>query len=341
MSIVCQRKKQRSMFTKFLELKCFPWDSQDLSLQFVSDIEACDTAIAAEKSHLILNESKEWRSFAPLKREFLLREEYEIFRSVLGFESLTPVHASSRGYRYPILDVSIKVRRKARFYWTNVTEPLLISVCLCIASFFVHPSDLGTRLDITLTMLLTTAAYKQYSDSLIPNVSYDTALDLIIRCSLWVIAALSFLHCLSHLIFKSCADEPDLPSPTTCLWVLLDQPDHTSSWCSWSTLGGLLHGQLPSPVEGQTRIVSFFLDLPLPDVVGISAVSCAFLAIIIAYATVGCERTNTIVIKWICEGNMPFYTGLERKHGVLYGKGPVSCPRRFSDKKYTVSGRAY
>ena len=85
------------------------------------------------------------------------------------------------------------------YFFTNVTFPVGLISGLSLVQFSVPPDESGGRVDITLVLLLTLAAYKQLAAQMVPQVDYMTKLDKYIManfvlCALNVVAAGTLLH---------------------------------------------------------------------------------------------------------------------------------------------------
>merc|ERR1711871_1885688 len=76
-----------------------------------------------------------------------------------------------------MLNVKIMLQRNITYYMWNV---VLIESCLVAASLSVMlllPEDFSDRMAISLTLLLTTVAFKQVVSGYLPSISYLTILD--------------------------------------------------------------------------------------------------------------------------------------------------------------------
>ena len=78
---------------------------------------------------------------------------------------------------FPTMNISVKIIRKPAYYVYNVTVPMVIFNILAFMQFTIAPQFIPERLSISLTLVLTTAAYKFAVASLVPALSYMTFLD--------------------------------------------------------------------------------------------------------------------------------------------------------------------
>ena len=87
-------------------------------------------------------------------------------------------YSKDRLYRTNGFVVEAKLERKAGFYLWNMFLPLGIIASLCFLTAVLASSEAGSRLGITVTLLLTAVAFKGTTSSLLPKISYLTYLDV-------------------------------------------------------------------------------------------------------------------------------------------------------------------
>jgi hypothetical protein len=84
------------------------------------------------------------------------------------------------GQRFSTLTVEVAIKRRFEFYLLNVVFPFVLFVCLSFISFAVEipGGTLTDRAQITLSMVLTAAAFKIVIAGFTPAVGYLTLMDL-------------------------------------------------------------------------------------------------------------------------------------------------------------------
>jgi hypothetical protein len=187
-AVVCYRVDGIGCFQEIMELEDFPVDTQRLSLKLTSTYEAPakdgDNSGSDGRSDqrdlirvsLIENCSSKYRSFCDTD-EFVLKHEYEL-KSNLFFTAGRSNPASSASLRcYPELLISAVVSRRLGYWWSNVILPIFIISSTTCAAFAVPAEEVADRCSITLTILLTTVAYKYVVVEKLPEISYLTFLD--------------------------------------------------------------------------------------------------------------------------------------------------------------------
>ena len=153
-------------FLDVMELEMYPFDQQALTVsigltnrldgpfpvKFVADHRA-KTSLQPD-------------GFALVETEYRCGEVV-----LLGTESGT------EGRRFPRLNISVMVTRRPAYALVNVALPLGIVASLAGLQFLVPVDEVPDRLSISLSLLLTTAAYKFAVSTMVPAISYLTLLD--------------------------------------------------------------------------------------------------------------------------------------------------------------------
>ena len=162
----------KGTFKEVLELNNFPFDYQDLGLTLTSNWHA-------EELTLVKDDEKDdnihtWNFYA--------KQEWDLRRHVITKTmTLKPTEGSS-GNSYPQYMIRMNVMRKYRFYLYNVFLIMCLITVLTFSAFAVKADSPGDRIQITLTLLLTTVAFKYYVQQFVPTVSYLTVLDSYVLC---------------------------------------------------------------------------------------------------------------------------------------------------------------
>jgi len=167
------RMKKNAVMTEHMELEHFPYDEQALSvnLRFNKPLGS-----------FVLFPNKEWPSVLSIN-SFALSDIYDVTFQEMVFVNVTssdPKDSASL-ISYPVISFSLLVRRRSGYHESNVMIPASLFAVLTLLSFSVLEDgtkiDTGSRLSITLTLLLTSVAYKFVVANSLPQVSYNTLLD--------------------------------------------------------------------------------------------------------------------------------------------------------------------
>ncbi|XP_028408118.1 uncharacterized protein LOC114530711 [Dendronephthya gigantea] len=174
------------IFKEILELSDFPFDYQSLSVQIESDWP--DNIMSFEKN----NEIKD----SVILQTFAGCHEWSLCPHVVAGR-VDPKKNNSGSHRtYPNYEITCHVKRKPNFYMWNVALIMGLIMSLTFCSFSVDVDSPEDRLSVTLTLLLTSVAFKFVVSQSLPNVSYLTCLDqyviscMIIQCIIAVLNAI-------------------------------------------------------------------------------------------------------------------------------------------------------
>ena len=78
---------------------------------------------------------------------------------------------------YTIMSITIEIKRQQGFYILQVYVPCIILVFLSWIIFFMNPDQIGDRLAIGVTLILTMIFLLGYVNGSLPKVSYIKAID--------------------------------------------------------------------------------------------------------------------------------------------------------------------
>lgn len=84
---------------------------------------------------------------------------------------------SGRAGFYPRLDFRIVADRKPQFFVTNYIAVYYIVIAISFSAFALETDDLASRLNMSLTLLLSAVAFKLLSAQALPDLPYLTYLD--------------------------------------------------------------------------------------------------------------------------------------------------------------------
>ena len=157
----------KGTFKEVLELNNFPFDYQKLTLTLSAKCNAASLKLEndPEKEDNIRTDN----FFAP--------QEWKLCSHVLT-ESKEPVETrGASSNRYPQYEFRMNVRRQYKFYIYNVFLVMFLITALTFGSFAVEADATGDRIQISLTLLLTSVAFKYHVQQFVPTVSYLTLID--------------------------------------------------------------------------------------------------------------------------------------------------------------------
>jgi len=154
-------------FKEVLEIDKFPFDYQDLSLTLTSK---CRT-----EEMTFVKDPKERDSIRT--EYFYPKQEWDLKPHVISTPQTLRTGKGASSNRYPEYQIRMNVMRKCKFYVSNVFLVMGLITALTFASFTIGADLPGDRVQISLTLLLTSVAFKYYVQQFVPTVSYFTLLD--------------------------------------------------------------------------------------------------------------------------------------------------------------------
>ncbi len=156
-----------AVFSEIFELKDFPFDSQRLTFKLTSVIPAAKLDLVEAGAHARI-----------VPRNFSQSNVYRMRPGIAFRKSATsPFWISRSGSLRPLLSMSLTVRRHPAYYLWNIILPQLLLNLMSLGSFALPRTETSARLSVSVTMVLTTVAFKLHSATHLPTVSYLTVLD--------------------------------------------------------------------------------------------------------------------------------------------------------------------
>ncbi|XP_013419513.1 uncharacterized protein LOC106180157 [Lingula anatina] len=185
-----------------LELNEFPFDHQDLTIRLSSDWPI--KQIEFEKDMSIKD--------AIRTDQFSGQQEWKLYPHLIC-EPVTPWKEKSAAHnQYPLYNITLQVKRKPGFYMWNVILVMFCIMLLTISSFTVEASAPADRLGVTLTLLLTSVAFKFVVSQQLPAVSYLTYLDIYVISCMTIQFLVGVQNAVASLLIETTARLFDLIS---------------------------------------------------------------------------------------------------------------------------------
>lgn len=195
------RMRLKGDFKENLELRDFPVDVQELSIHIAS--ERPSSKVKLIKDAFILSSCD--------VSEFGDSHEWTLFEHVDSQESeLNTQEMNSKKFTRSKITLTCHVARKAGYFFWNVALIMFCITSLTFCSFTVDKDSSKDRLGITLTLLLTSVAFKMVVSKSLPTISYLTTLDIYILINMMILVAQS-IHttCISLITNKNLQDKAD------------------------------------------------------------------------------------------------------------------------------------
>lgn len=162
-------------------LRAFPFDHQRLTLQFSDAWFSWDEARYSQQPSVsgLDVAAKQLSNWKVLSSPSYVRDKHSVQEAVGN----TP---------YDYATFSLTVRRHITFHLTRFFLPLLIIMVLAFSVFWIDPTDLGSKVSIGVTCLLSAIALQFAEGGTLPEVEYLTLADRVYATS-YVALALALL----------------------------------------------------------------------------------------------------------------------------------------------------
>ncbi|MEM9017579.1 MAG: hypothetical protein AAGC68_11240, partial [Verrucomicrobiota bacterium] len=104
----------------------------------------------------------------------------------------------------PVYEGTVTMKRDSGYYLINVILPLCLIICMSWIVFWIPSTQLGPRISVSVTAMLTLTAYRFAIGASLPKIAYLTRLD-------WFILGATFLVFISlvEVVITSALSEKD------------------------------------------------------------------------------------------------------------------------------------
>ncbi|MFK5923459.1 MAG: hypothetical protein QM496_14875 [Verrucomicrobiota bacterium] len=176
-------------FSQPLDLHDFPLDKHTFVIQLVS--------AQSDHKNIILKQSSNSRFRSGLAKKLSL-PDWEI----TGWEvDASPLELLEGGNSLPGMAFEFHAKRYIGYYLVKVLLPLLMIVMMSWIVFWIHPSEAGSQISVSITSMLTLIAYRFALGAMLPKVSYITRMDgFILFATIMVFIALMEAVTTSRLV---------------------------------------------------------------------------------------------------------------------------------------------
>ena len=190
---VCLQYHVKGYFKEVLEVNDFPFDYQDLTISIIARWRILkDRKIRFAQDYL--------KPDGLRTLNFLSKQEWDLQPHLLRRFRVTEKDPGMPDDIYPLYEVQMHVRRRASHYIYNVASVMFLIATLAFSSFIFSSTDPGNRLQITLTLLLTSVAFKYVISQSLPTVSYLTLMDKYVLCCIFFQFFMSMQASISGMI---------------------------------------------------------------------------------------------------------------------------------------------
>ncbi|KAI9031088.1 hypothetical protein DFJ74DRAFT_654605 [Hyaloraphidium curvatum] len=189
-SVVSEMIHFKAVLYEELELDRFPFDRQFLTIRIC--LKTKEFRAVSEAPNYV-PDKHDWRSMA----------SFTCSPSVAGWSAISPIVGTSvaAGQSDELrITVSLRVERQWRYFLYNIVLIVFLIVCLSPIAFLMGCEDVGGRMSIILTLLLTLVTFKFVVASEIPKTPALTLLDKYFFVSYFALLLVVLQTVLGHLL---------------------------------------------------------------------------------------------------------------------------------------------
>jgi hypothetical protein len=165
---VIYRQRYSGMLSQPLQLANFPMDSHSFTIHFTS------AAYSAEELEFVVGESKyDKKPTGGAIADQLSLQDWK----VTGYEALTLPYQPIREVNAAGFAFRFEAERYVEYYFWQVLLPLSVVVLMSWSGFWIQRSQVGVRIGVATSSILTLIAQRFVLASLLPRLPYMTRLD--------------------------------------------------------------------------------------------------------------------------------------------------------------------
>ncbi len=166
----------RGTFKEMLDITYFPFDYQTLSLTITTSWKW--ELVTLQKDYERDDNIRTWN--------FSCQNDWDLQPHVLTESSFTRKEPAASNNVFPIYTIKMHALRKYGYYLYNVALIMDLITALTFTAYTVDAGMPAERIQISLTLLLTSIALKFVVNDFVPQVPYPTLLDkFIISCMIF------------------------------------------------------------------------------------------------------------------------------------------------------------
>ena len=191
--IIQSRVRDTATFKSNFDFRKFPYDEQVFSFQIYPEFPANRMVFEAEP---IMDEYKK-NLFNVEGEDGLNIPEWKVTSVDYYVDEYT-----ENEYDYQGFIVEITAERISNYYIFKIILPILLILTITWSVFWIHPSQIEAKVNITIVALLALIAYNLIMDKEIPKLDYLTFMDAFIFLSYVFTGAATILCVYSYYRYK-------------------------------------------------------------------------------------------------------------------------------------------
>jgi hypothetical protein len=201
---VTYRQRVWGAFSQPLDLRDFPFDDQEISIQLIS------AGYTQNEVELVVD---------PLSHmaERLSLPDWDILRWSVDATAIRPIPSVETEVSAVVF--SFEASRRVEYFIYQIIVPMILIVAMSWTVFWLNPMHSGTQISVAVTTMLTLIAFRFAAGMDLPKVDYMTKLDFFVLGT----TVLIFTTLLQAIVTASMADSGDLVTARKidlwCRWI--------------------------------------------------------------------------------------------------------------------------
>ncbi|CAH1796086.1 unnamed protein product [Owenia fusiformis] len=183
-AFLLEKRRVKGLLLENLELKDFPFDTQDLTLTLTSELPESDLEILPDPNELSSINVK----------SFVDEQEWHLHDHVETRTKITTSEYSSAKHKHCSLSITARASRRPAFYVWNILVMMLFISGLIFSTFAIPTSQIAVRLKLAFTLVLTAVTFKFVVNQSLPKIPYLTYLDRYVLTSMGFLCIISIWH---------------------------------------------------------------------------------------------------------------------------------------------------
>jgi len=174
-TLFCRQKLECDLtFSEQMELRSFPFDCQDFTI-VIRESSGTSKALLMPEPRYTDSERQIKSDFFKLDTTFSVLDEWDFYSTMLEVADSSSGASRSKSV-YHEITVRFKMMRRWKVYMYNIVVYLIIITFISLTCFALdeEDGDLGERLNLAVTILLTLVAFQHSIFDKLPNIPYLT-----------------------------------------------------------------------------------------------------------------------------------------------------------------------
>lgn len=203
--VIEMRADYRGSFTESFQLHDFPFDTQFVTLSIASNLykPSWKFPLGRHTCTFEIDESNYTRHWVSDKSDVM---SFQVDKSNPN------IRICEEEEKFPVLLIEVAAHRRSSYHVWNIMVPVFLITVVCTTVFGIPittDDGVGSRLAVTLSLLLTAVAYKITATDTLPQLGYLTYIDRFIMTNFCILVIVAFENLFVGLATQHNWDDAD------------------------------------------------------------------------------------------------------------------------------------